>query len=66
MLDEQEFGPSGLLFVENLTTVYLVSGSSSGLTAQLCSSLQTPITSEQWQQYAPGIPYLNPCQASHG
>jgi WD40 repeat protein len=66
VLNEQEFSPSGLLFLQNLSTVYLISTSSTDLTGQLCSSLRTPITSAQWQQYAPGVPYLNPCPASRG
>lgn len=60
-LFEEEFAASGTLFIEDLTAVYLVSGNSAGLAERLCSSLGSGLTPAQWSQYAPGVPYLDPC-----
>jgi WD40 repeat protein len=65
-LAEEEFAASGTLFVENFTTLYLVSGNYPELAQRLCSSFGDVITAAQWDQYAPGVPYLNPCPSSGG
>lgn len=61
LLGEQQFTASGTLFLEDLSTVYLVSGNSGSLAERLCSSLGSTISPEQWNEYAPGVPYRNPC-----
>jgi WD40 repeat protein len=63
---EEEFAASGTLFIEEFATVYVVGGNSGDLAARLCSSLGSTITAAQWAQYAPGVPYLNPCPPSGG
>jgi WD40 repeat protein len=65
-LFEAEFAGSGPLFVDDFSTVYVVDVSPADLAERLCSSLGSAVTPVQWQRYAPGIPYLNPCSSSAG
>ncbi|HEV2633502.1 MAG TPA: trypsin-like peptidase domain-containing protein [Actinocrinis sp.] len=43
------------------SVVYLVGTGPQQATDQLCSTVSSPITVGQWAQYAPGVPYQNPC-----
>lgn len=66
VLAEEEFAAPATLFVEDYSTVYVVGGDPGDLAQRLCSSLGSTIAPAQWEQYAPGVPYRNPCPASGG
>jgi hypothetical protein len=66
VLTEEEFTAPATLFVQDYSTVYVVGGDPGDLAQRLCSSLGSTITPAQWQQYAPGVPYRNPCPAGGG
>lgn len=61
LLSQQQFSHSGTLFLEDLSTIYLVSGDSGSLAERLCSSLGSTLSPQQWNEYAPGVPYRDPC-----
>lgn len=62
-LFEEKFSAAGTLFALDYSTLYLISGTSGDLATRLCSSLGGTIAPAQWSDYAPGVPYLNPCPA---
>jgi len=61
------FTPDGqlLITVEGAgpSLAYLFNTNVQHAVDQLCSITTTPITTAQWEQYAPGIPYQNPCSS---
>jgi WD40 repeat protein len=60
-LDAITFTPTGATLVVPDTSVYLYDTEPAKLADRLCSYTGGTITTTQWQQYAPGIPYQNPC-----
>ncbi|MGK4579065.1 caspase, EACC1-associated type [Kitasatospora sp. HPMI-4] len=62
LVNETVFSPSGsTLFVTGAGGVYLIDTDPARLADRLCSYTGGSITAEQWQDYAPGIPFRHPC-----
>lgn len=64
-IDAVGFTPDGRLQITAAAAgpslAYLFATDSQRSVDQLCSITTNPITLAQWKQYAPGVPYQNPC-----
>jgi hypothetical protein len=49
-----------------LDSVSIYDSDPADLTSQLCAYTGSTITAAQWAEYAPGIPYQDPCLATGG
>lgn len=55
------FSPTGAILAVPGNSLYLYDADPTQLADRLCSYTGGTITIAQWQQYAPGLPYQNPC-----
>jgi len=64
-IESAAFMPTGgTLAIANEDSVILYDTDPADLVSELCTYAGDTITAAQWTQYAPGIPYQNPCRGT--